>query len=101
MTNTQPSLDDLRAGVEQACQPSSAIFIEAGRAKVLSLPRAWVVTHIGNVAEESLNLEDYWEYRRLLELLSKLDPGLLRQFAARGLNSMDADIREAAEEFSK
>jgi hypothetical protein len=51
------------------------------------------------VAVESLNLTDYWEYRRLLELADLLDVGLVQRLIPLGLKSDDPDVREAAEDY--
>jgi hypothetical protein len=101
MTDDQPSRESLRAAVELACQPQNAWRIVRGRETVLAMPRAWVLEHVGAVAEEALDLADLWEYRRLLELLDLLDPGLVRRFASRGLSSPDPDVREAAEDYRR
>jgi hypothetical protein len=100
LSEVQPSLAALREAVQLACQPTTARLIEEGRRRVLAMPRGWVVEHIGPVAEQALDLSDYWEYRRLLELLSRLDATLVQQFSARGLTSSDPDVREASEDFS-
>ncbi|MBX6316507.1 MAG: hypothetical protein IRY99_26880 [Isosphaeraceae bacterium] len=62
-----PSEDELRSGLELACQPQNAGLIVQGRSRVLALPRRWVLEHIEPLAIAVLNLSDYWEYRRLLE----------------------------------
>jgi hypothetical protein len=95
----QPSLEHLRAGVQLACQPTHMGPIERGRLQVLQMPRAWVRMHIHTVATDALDLNDYWEYRRLLELLAMLDPDLIAPLVEQGLHSADPDVREAAEDF--
>jgi hypothetical protein len=99
MSDARPSLDALKAAVSQACQPSYVPKIIRGRAEVLAMPRSWVLAHIEQAAYETLDLNDYWEYRRLLELFQQLDNGLVQGLVVRGLHSPDADIREAAEDF--
>lgn len=101
MTYDQPSLQSLRAAVGPACQPQNAWRIVRGREAVLAMPRSWTLEHVGAIAEEMLDLTDYWEYRRLLELLHLLDPTLVLHFASRGLASPDADVKEAAEDFHR
>jgi hypothetical protein len=100
MADAEPTLDALRAAVQLACQPQVAGRIVAGRKQVLAMPRAWVLAHIERVAAEALDLADYWEYRRLLELAESLDAGLLRRLVPLGLGSSDPDVREAAEDFA-
>jgi hypothetical protein len=66
---------------------------------VLAMPRAWVLEKIEQVAAKSLDLSDYWEYRRLLELADLLDQGLVRRLVLLGLKNSDDDVREAAEDY--
>lgn len=89
----------LRSAVELACQPQNAHRILAGRQQVLAFPRHWVIGHVEEVAKEVLNLDDYWEYRRLLELVTLLSSEILQRFVAHGLMSDDSDVREAAEDY--
>lgn len=100
MAEATPTLDALRAAVQLACQPQNAGRIVAGRNQVLAMPRPWVLDHVERVAAESLDLADYWEYRRLLELADLLDAGLVRRLVPLGLASSDPDVREAAEDFA-
>ena len=67
--------------------------------QVLSSPKAWVLRHIEQVAEDAIDWDDYGDYRRLLELYALLDPHLLPCAIERGLTSDDPDVREAAEDF--
>jgi hypothetical protein len=91
----QPSLEELRASVQRACKPTYAPYIIDGRKRVAALPRPSVLVHIAN---ESLNLADYWEYGRLLELLDIIEADeLMRELVAKGLTSEDVDIRDMAE----
>jgi hypothetical protein len=101
MADVEPSLDAFRAAVQLACQPQSTGLIMAGRQQVLALPRAWVLERIEQIAVESVDLSDYWQYRRLLELASVLDAGLVQRFVTLGWESADPDVREAAQDFRK
>lgn len=93
------TLDDLRTALRLACQPQNASRITAGRQQVLALSRPWVLEHFERLATESLDLADYWEYRRLLELAELLDAALVQRLVPCGLASSDPDVREAAEDF--
>jgi hypothetical protein len=101
MADVEPTLEALRSAVQLACQPQNAGRIVAGRRQVLAYPRAWVLEQIEQVAVEALDMSDYWEYRRLLELAVLLDAGLVQRFVRRGLGSADPEVREAAEEFRR
>ncbi len=91
------TVEELKAAVELACQPQNAHRIMAGRQQVLAFRRDWVIENIEEVANEVLDLHDYWEYRRLLELVEMLSSEVLQRFVAIGLASKDADVREGAE----
>jgi hypothetical protein len=99
MTEAEASLDALRSAVQLACRPQNASRIIAGRHRVLAMPRAWVLEKIEQVAAKSLDLSDYWEYRRLLELADLLDQGLVQRLVLLGLKCSDDDVREAAEDY--
>ncbi len=95
------SLEDLRSSVALACQPTGSTSIMKGRSQVYDLPREWVLENIEHAAFSILDLSDYWEFRRLLELLQPLDSEILQRFVSIGLAHTDADVREAAEDFER
>ena len=70
-----------------------------GAQQVVALPRVWVLERIERVATETLDLADYWEYRRLLELADLLDAHLVQRLVLLGLANSDPDVQEAAEDF--
>lgn len=69
------------------------------RKLLMSLPREFVLREIEEVAEPLLREGDYDVYRRLLELYSELDAGLVRRLATRAAQNPDEDIREAGLDF--
>jgi hypothetical protein len=83
-----------------ACQATHASLIELGREAAASLPRQWLMEQIERVADRTLNYDDEWEYRRLLELYKHLDDALLSRLVHRGINSKNSEIAEAAGDFS-
>jgi hypothetical protein len=99
MAEADPTLGALRVAVQLACQPQNVGRIVAGRQQVLAMPRGWVLERIERVAAESLDLADYWEYRRLLELADLLEAGLARRLASLGVSNSDPDVREASTEY--
>lgn len=100
MAEAVPTLDTLREAVQLACTPTHVGRIVEGRNQVLAMPRPWVLERVERVAAEALDLSDYWEYRRLLELAELLDAGLVRRLIPLGLGSRNPDVREAAEDFA-
>lgn len=51
------------------------------------------------VADESINYFDEWEYRRLVELVYIYIPELKEKVLTRGINSVNEEIREVVEDF--
>lgn len=96
-----PLLESFRSSIALACQSMSVSCTEQGRSQVLALPRAWVLEHIENVATSGLDLSDFRQYRRLLELASLLDGRLLQRIVSLGLHHPDVDVRDAAEGFHR
>ncbi len=98
----EPDLRDVVAHylLELACQAQNIANISLGRRALLGLPRVWLLAHVEVYAEPLLQLEDEWEYRRLAEVYEHLDQGLLRRLIARGLDSRNGEIREAARDFA-
>jgi hypothetical protein len=97
MTATFP--DELRAALERACQAQNVSVITQGRREILAMQREAVVQSIESVAAGTLQLDDEWTFRRLLELYEQLDRGLLRRLIEVGLASSNGEVREAAEDF--
>lgn len=91
----------LRGFLEQACQAQNALNIQLGRHGLLALPREWTLRHLDAAVAEQLNLDDAWEYLRLLEVLSQLAPERMPALIERGRSSPDAEVREVAEDWSK
>ena len=87
--------------LDLACRAQHVRNIELGRTALLAIPRAWLLRYIPVVAEPLVQLEDDWEYRRLLEVYWWLDRRLTHSLVERGLASSSPAIREVAEEFSE
>ena len=90
---------ELEVALQFACQASGTRAIERGRSMVLRLPRSWVVENVEQVAASCLDLDDEWEYRRLLDLYDKLAPTLVEQLVRFGLSHPNPEIVEAAEDW--
>jgi hypothetical protein len=73
--------------------------VQYARELISSLPREWVLERIERTAEAHLRGGTEWEYRRILELNSELDPNLTIRLARRAAAHSDAEIREAGEAF--
>lgn len=90
-------MEELRAAVELACSPAYVPYIIEGRKRVAAMPRPWVLGCIREAAGQALDLSDFWEYGRLLELLAEIGAtDYLRELVTSGLQSQDADVRDMA-----
>jgi hypothetical protein len=93
----------LIGALERACLAQHIGNINLGRFVLQHrLPREWVLQNIGTAAETILaDQEQEWVFRRLLELYSTLDAGLLRELVDRGQRHASPDVRAAAQEFGR
>ena len=91
---------ELIEALSYACECQSMRRITEGWRRIMALPRRWTIDHIEQIAVDSLNLEDDWEFRRLLEVAQALDTTLLQRLVERGRLSGNPDVREAAHDFS-
>lgn len=80
--------------------PQSIGNISIGRQLIQSLPTEWTLAWIQTIASESLELDDEWEFRRLLELYEGLDERLFQNLISMGLRSENSEIKEASQDFS-
>lgn len=86
--------------LELSCQAQNVRNIILGREFLLEADRAWLVSRIEAIALATLNLDDEWEYPRLLELYTLLDDSLAVRLVALGQTSSNVEIVEAAAEFA-
>ena len=86
--------------MQYCCAAQHVGGITAGRNAFKQLPADWVSKHLSEIIDESVNLADAWEYRRLLELLNESNRDLLQAYVTEGLKSKDPEITEAARDFA-
>jgi len=86
--------------VTRACQSQHIGTIDSSRRAIGRVSPALRHTLLPRTIDRSLDFDDEWEFRRAVELLRDIEPSLLAQYRARGLQSPNPDIREAAKEFS-
>lgn len=67
--------------------------------EILQLPKEWVIEHIETYIDTILSVGTYDEYRRALELYTKLDSDLTKRLAERAINHPDIDVQEAGHDF--
>lgn len=85
--------------IQTACESQNDVSIILGRTKISEIDKSWLLNHLVEVATTCLNLDDDWEYRRLLELVAEAVPELKQEVIEIGLNSTNDDIKEAANDF--
>ena len=83
-----------------SCDAQNIGTIAAGRSAFKRLPAEWLRTNLPANVDQSINLDDSWPYRRLLEILKETNSGLLDAYINRGLESKDPEVKEAAEDFA-
>lgn len=83
------------------CQSTHIGNIRLGRESLASIPRSWLIERIYNIANQTLDLNDEWEYRRLLEIYQILDNGLLKSLCYLGKQSKNIAVQEAANDFTE
>lgn len=90
----------LKILIQYACLGQNCGPIELGRKKIGEITnREWLIQHFMEVADESINYLDEWEYRRLVELVTLYIPELKEKVLARGMNSVNEEVREVVEDF--
>ena len=86
--------------VESACCYTNVLPITIARDCLKQFPKDWVCEKIRQTVFDSINVNDYWDYRRLLELSKIISDDLLKWALSLGKDSDDIDIIEAVEDFS-
>src|SRR4051812_13309945 len=81
---------------EFSCLSQNEASISAGRNAFKRLPRLWVLNNFSSIIEKVVNIDDPWEYRRLLELLRDGYDELFKLYIGIGLKSGNTEIHEAA-----
>ena len=82
-----------------ACQSQNDSPITLGRKYLTMLPEEWVIERIINVSPVVLELNDDWEYRRLMELSEIISKDLLRWAHDQGRESDNPDVIEAYNDY--
>lgn len=81
------------------CQSTHIGNIRLGKESLISMPRDWLIERIHDIATQTLDLNDDWEYTRLLEIYTLLDKDLLVLLCQLGKQSGNVAIQEAANDF--
>jgi hypothetical protein len=84
--------------LKQACESQHLGNIVSARRALLGLPRAWLSRVLQDAIGAGVDLDDEWEYRRLIELLKELNLQLFETYIDYGVASGSGAIHEAAED---
>ena len=87
--------------IEWACQPQNDTLIILARKKINEIDKDWMKVHFLDVAKECIDFSDYWEYRRLLELIVLVLPEVKAMALKICEDSEDEDIREVIEDYKE
>ena len=91
----------LKKLIEWACKPQNVTPIVLARKKIDEINKNWLKQCFVDVAKECIDFSDYWEYRRLLELIVCVVPELKPLALQICEDSEDKDIREIIEDFKE
>lgn len=87
--------------VSWACQPTHIMLISIARDCLKQFPTDWVSEKIKQTVFNSIDINDYWDYRRLLEISEIISIDLLKWAITLGEKSDDLDIIEAVNDFKE
>jgi hypothetical protein len=91
------ALRTLRYLLEVSCQAQHIGNINVGRRVLYRAPREWLLATLAE-AVDVLDLNDEWEFRRYVELLSFLDAARAEDAVQYGLRAKAADVRASAQD---
>ena len=91
----------LRILIEWACQPQNDTPIILARKKMDEIDKEWLKTCFLKVAKECVDFSDYWEYRRLLELIVLVLPEVKQEALKLCEDSENEDILEVIEDYKE
>jgi hypothetical protein len=85
--------------LDYACKSQNCANIQPAREAIARIPQRTLTQILEPAINTYLDIDDEWEYRRLLELLKDRDPHLLARYVDRGLVAGNLEVREAAQDF--
>jgi len=89
----------LRVLLEYSCLSQNHANITISRELICKINAEWLKSHYKEVAISTINFNDDWEYRRLLEVIDESMPDYLKWAINIGKGSNNEEIREIAQEF--
>ena len=85
--------------LEWACYPQNEAGIMLGRRKIAEVPIKCLELNLMHVIKNSFDYSDYWNYRRLLELIDEFVPNLKKEALCINENSEDPDIIDVINDY--
>ena len=89
----------LRLLLEYACYGQNIEGIELGRREIAKIPRKWLKSHLLTVVKRDFEYSDYWNYRRLLELVVELVPELKDDMLSINCGTTDPDLIDVIDDY--
>jgi len=91
----------LRVLLEYSCLSQNHANITISRSLICKINVEWLKSHYKEVAINTINFNDDWEYRRLLEVIDESMPDYLKWAINIGKGSNNEEIREISLEFEE
>lgn len=85
--------------LQWACYGQNEAGILFGREQIAKIPKKWLQEHLLTVVKNDFEYTDDWNYRRLLELVSKQVPELIKDVLLINSDTNNLDLLEVIEDF--
>lgn len=85
--------------LQWACYGQNESGILFGREQIATIPKKWLQEHLLTVVKNNFEYTDDWNYRRLLELVSKQVPELMEDVLLINSDTNNPDLLEVIEDF--
>lgn len=85
--------------LQWACYGQNESGILFGREQIAKISKKWLQEHLLTVVKNGFEYTDDWNYRRLLELVSKQIPELMEDMLLINLDTTNPDLLEVIEDF--
>lgn len=85
--------------LQWACYGQNESGLLFGREQMATIPKKWLQEHLLTVVKNDFEYTDDWNYRRLLELVSKQVPELMEDVLLINSDTNNPDLLEVIEDF--
>ena len=87
--------------IDLACNTQNIANINIGRYFLQKTSKDWLMKRLERLVKSFLENGDYWNYIRVLELLSTIDKSLTKEIATKAIQHKDLEIQEVGNDFLK